>query len=81
MAEEPSNSSVKPKFSLPTKGLGGSGIEPSEMSLSKRLRAAGITPSAAAGPSLAVNDPAASSSVISQSPMNARDPKLSTTFK
>lgn len=71
--------SGKPKFSLPTKGLGGSGLDGNEMSLSKRLKAAGVTPSAAAGPSLALGD--AASSMISQSPMNARDPKLSTTFK
>lgn len=69
----------KPKFSLPVKGLGGSGLEGTEMSLSKRLKAAGITPSAAAGPSLALGD--AASSIVSQSPMGARDPKLSTTFK
>jgi len=73
------DSSTKPKFSLPIKGLGGSGLDGNEMSLSKRLKAAGVTPSAAAGPSLALGD--AASSMISQSPMNARDPKLSTTFK
>lgn len=79
MDEEPSSASTKPKFSLPVKGMGGSGLDVSEMSLSKRLRQAGITPSAAAGPSLAAGD--AASSIISQSPMNARDPKMSTTFK
>lgn len=55
--------SQKPKFSLPVKGLAGSGLESSEMSLSKRLRQAGITPSHAPGASLAVGD--AASSVIS----------------
>ena len=35
----------KPKFTLPVAGLGGSGLDPHDMSLSKRLKAAGITPS------------------------------------
>jgi hypothetical protein len=72
--------SAKPKIpGLPVKGLGGSGFDGNEMTLSKRLKAAGITPSAAAGPSLALGD--AASSVVSQSPMNARDPKMSAAFK
>ena len=75
-AGNPSESSNKPKFSLPVKGLAGSGLEANEMSLSKRLRQAGITPSHAPGASLAVGD--AASSVVSQSPMNA---KMSNTFK
>lgn len=79
MADTKDESSAKHKFALPVKGLGGSGLDGGEMSLSKRLKAAGITPSAATGPSMALGD--AASSMISASPMNARDPKLSTTFK
>lgn len=79
MADSKDDPSAKHKFTLPVKGLGGSGLDGGEMSLSKRLKAAGITPSATTGPSMVLGD--AASSMISASPMNARDPKLSTTFK